>query len=65
MKIYADGDKVKELEIGELEIGYGSKLTLKNTLVLQLNIDELKFVIEYPETELDKINNEVTLSIKK
>jgi len=29
VKIYADGDKVKELEIGELEIGYGSNTKYK------------------------------------
>ena len=64
MKIYADEDLVKEFEIEGLEIGYGSKIILKNILVLQISVKKLKFVIEYDSAELNKENNEMTLTLE-
>lgn len=65
LEIYADDKLIKEFDVEELEIGFGSKITLKNILVLKLSVNELRFVINYSEEELDKENNEMVLIIKK
>ena len=65
IRIYADDEMVKEFEIEELEIGYGSKISLQNILVFQISIDELRFVISYNQQEINKEDNEIVLDIKK
>lgn len=65
LKIYADNKLVKEVDIPELEIGYGRKISLINIFVLQISTSELKFVIDYNEAELYKENNEIILNIKE
>jgi len=65
IRIYADDEMVKEFEIEELEIGYGSKISLQNILVFQISIDELRFVISYDQQEINKEDNEIVLDIKK
>ncbi len=64
VKIYADEKLIKEFEVKELEIGYGTKITLTNILVLQISTDELKFVVSYDGPELSKEDNEIKLNIK-
>ncbi len=64
MEIYADGKLIKELDIEELKIGYGTKITLKNILVLQIKTSELKFIVSSDEAELSKENNGINLNIK-
>ena len=63
--IYADGKKVKEIEIEPLDIGYGTKLSLFNTWISRLSIREIKFVLETDSEELDKSNNEIVFIVKK
>jgi hypothetical protein len=65
IKIYADEKEIKEIELDSLKIGYGISMSLNNVLVLKLNINELKFVIESDFPELEKNNNEIKLKIKK
>ncbi|MFH1918133.1 MAG: matrixin family metalloprotease, partial [Nanoarchaeota archaeon] len=61
--IYADDKLVKEVELSSLGIGHGSIILLENVLVLNLNVKELKFVINSDFDELDKRNNEIVLSV--
>ena len=64
VRIYADDEMIKEFGIEELEIGYGRKISLQNIFVLQISVDELKFIISYDEPELNKQDNEIILDIK-
>jgi len=63
--IYADGNFIKEIDVGFLKIGYGRVITLQNLWVSQLNVNELEFLIEYNLSELEKNNNKIVLEIKK
>ncbi len=63
--IYADGKKIKEVSIKEMEIGYGISLTFENILVRQINVDLISLEINYDFEELDKNNNLIELEIKK
>lgn len=62
--ISADGKIVKEVNVDNLKIGYGRKITLGNVWVSQLNVEELEFFIDYNLTELEKKNNKIILKIK-
>jgi hypothetical protein len=63
--IYADGKKIKEIEIQSLGIGFGRKITLTNMWVNKLSVEEIEFVIDAGFEELSKTNNEYVLSVKK
>ncbi|MEK6842572.1 MAG: CARDB domain-containing protein [Nanoarchaeota archaeon] len=65
MVIYADDEFQKEVEIEPIQIGYGITLTFKNIFVSDLNVKEIKVVINSSMEELDKNNNEVVLETKK
>lgn len=64
VKLYVDNKVIKEISIPEVQIGYGRKISLANLWVPQVNIEEIKFVIENDFSELDKANNEVSLKVK-
>jgi hypothetical protein len=63
--IYADEKKIKEFDLSSIKTGYGSVIILRNLLVSQMSVDEIKFIIEYNFDELEKNNNEIKLEIKK
>jgi len=63
LDIYADGKSVKTLKIKPLEIGSGLKISLENLWMPKRNPSGLKFVIKSDFEELDKVDNEVVLSI--
>jgi hypothetical protein len=65
LDIFVDGKNVKQIPISELKIGSGSTLTISNIFVPDLNVQEVKFEIVYPDRELNKTNNEVVLKMKK
>ena len=48
-----------------MEIGYGKMISIKNIFVMQLSVNELKFLLVYDAPELNKGDNEITLEIKK
>jgi hypothetical protein len=64
LTIFADGDKIKEIEISPLEIGYGRKTSFL-AWAPQISINEVEFVIDNNFPELDKLNNKVLLNLKK
>lgn len=63
--IYTDEDFVDEFDVDGLGIGYGTTLILGNVGISEINIDEIKFVINAEFAELDKKNNEKILKIKE
>lgn len=58
-------DIIRDIDIEPLYPGYGISLSLTNTWVPKLVVDELKFYISSEFNELDKKNNEIKLEIKK
>ncbi len=62
--IYADEKLVDEMEIEDLRAGAGIKITLQNAFVNRLNVNEIRFLVEYPLGELEKNNNEIILKVK-
>ena len=64
VKIYADNKIVEQMNLEELKAGTGMKITLQNIFVNQLNVQEIKFLIDYPLGELEKNNNEIILKVK-
>ena len=64
MTVYADGKKLKEVEVGEMKIGYGVTINMGNIFVSDMSVNEVKISINSSFDELDKKNNEAILNIK-
>jgi len=62
--IYADGKELKQVEINPMKIGYGVTISLGNIFVSDINVNEVKMLINSSFNELDKKNNEAILNIK-
>ncbi len=58
-------DRIKELKLERIDVGYGRVITLTNLFVFKLSINEIKFEIENELIELDKENNIVVLEANK
>lgn len=65
VNIIADGKQVEEVQIPEIEIGYGRKISITNILIKQINVEKIEFVIENDFDEMSKANNRVVFEIKK
>lgn len=63
--IYADGKKIKEIEIEPLKLGYGKMIVFENIWISQFLVEELDFEIEYNGEELDKENNKIKIKLSK
>ncbi|MFH1325141.1 MAG: matrixin family metalloprotease [archaeon] len=63
--IYADDDKIKELELNAMKIGFGNTITLGNLWINKININEITIEIKYDFEELSKENNFLKMEIKK
>lgn len=62
--VYIDEKLLKSIEIDEISIGAGKKISFTSMWVLNRNINEIKFIIESNSNELDKENNIAILKIK-
>ena len=62
--IYADGEKIEEIELEPLQIGYGRMMMLGNVWIPQITVDMLELYIDYNGNELEKENNRIKLEIK-
>jgi hypothetical protein len=62
--IYADDKLVEEIALDPIDFGEGKIITMQNIFVLKLNVNQLKFEIDAPFSEMDKENNEMILEIK-
>ncbi len=65
LKIFVDGKKIKEVQINEMEIGYGMSLNLGNLLIKQIGVDVLTLKLDYGFEELNKDNNIINLELKE
>jgi hypothetical protein len=63
--VYVDGEKVKDFDIDEMEIGYGLSINLQSLPIKQLSVDVLTLEIDYGFEELNKENNKMNLELKK
>ncbi|HTY44108.1 MAG TPA: matrixin family metalloprotease [Patescibacteria group bacterium] len=63
--IYADGNLIKELDEDGIKLGEGEIITLGDIFVTKISINQLEIVVNYNFNELEKDNNQVTLTIKK
>lgn len=57
VKIFADDSLVKEINVSSLEPGQGVEFILKNYWVKPIKLKELKFIIIYNSSEINKKNN--------
>jgi len=64
LKIYADNKLIKTFDIKEISYGEGKKILLTNLWISQININELKYILEYNYQELEKQNNQIILEIE-
>jgi Tfp pilus assembly protein PilN len=64
VKIYADEDLVKEMDVKGLKAGTGMRITLENFFINKISVKEFKFLIDSPVKELEEENNEIILKVK-
>lgn len=57
--IYADDKIIKEIEIGEIEIGHGLKIELQNLWLSKIKVNQFRIVINSTDAELSDSNNQV------
>ena len=63
VSIYSGTKLIKDVDLGFLDVGAGKSFTLTNLWVGKFSIDELKFIIETDEFEMEEKNNEVILKV--
>ena len=64
LKIFADGELIKTIDLEFLDIGYGREIMFSNILISQLSVNELEYSIETASAELDKKNNKIKLVLE-
>ena len=65
VNIYLDNELFEEIELKELEVGSGMKITMQNLKFKKTNFNEMKFIIENNFEELNKANNEASFDIEE
>jgi len=63
--VYADDRNIKELDVDSMSVGAGREISLTNIFLLRSGVEEIKLVVEYSPSELDKENNVLVLQVKK
>jgi hypothetical protein len=63
--IFTGENKIKEIELEGIPIGYGHSIKMENIIVPQIKINDFNFKIDYRSEEINKKNNEITLNITK
>jgi hypothetical protein len=63
VKIYADKEMVKEIEMEPLNIGFLRFMSLNNIWISSVNVKELELDIESGFNEIDKENNKIKLQV--
>ena len=66
LTIVADGKKVRTIELGNIDIGYGRTLEAKNTKLPSRNIEKIDFIIDEENNveELNENNNFIQMIIE-
>jgi len=65
VNIYLDNELFEEIELKELEVGSGMKITIQNLKFKKTNFKEMKFIIVANFEELNKANNEASFDIEE
>ena len=65
VNIYLDNEVFEKIELKELEVGAGMKITIQNLKFKTTDFNEMKFIIEANFEELNKANNEVSFKIEE
>ncbi|MDP2672411.1 MAG: matrixin family metalloprotease [Nanoarchaeota archaeon] len=65
VNIYLDNEVFEKIELKELKVGAGMKITIQNLKLKTTNFNEIKFIIETDFEELNKANNEVSFNIEE
>src|SRR3989344_6618101 len=65
VNIYLDNEIFEKIELKELKVGAGMKITIQNLKFKTTDFDKMKFVIEADFEELSKANNEVSFDIEE
>jgi hypothetical protein len=63
LNIYADGKKIKKIDLEPLEIGEGFLVSFKNTWISKIKIEKIDFYINASFNELEEKNNKISLEI--
>ena len=62
VQIYADGNKIQDINLDPMAIGDGRIVTMTNIFTLQAGIKQIRFFIKTDFPELEKENNEAILN---
>ncbi|MEK6844778.1 MAG: M12 family metallopeptidase [Nanoarchaeota archaeon] len=65
VNVYLDNEIFEEIELKELMVGSGMKITIQNLKFKTTDFNEMKFIIETNFEELDKANNEASFEIEE
>lgn len=65
VNIYLDNEIFEKIDLKELEVGSGMKITIQNLKLKTTSFDKIKFVIDANFEELSKKNNEVSFEIEE
>ena len=65
MIIYANEKLQKEVDVEQIQIGYGVTFTFKNIFISDYSIKEVKVAINSSDEEINWADNKVVLEIKK
>lgn len=65
VNIYLDNEVFEKIELKNLEVGSGMKITIQNLKLKTTNFDEIIFIIEADFEELNKANNKVSFEIEE
>jgi hypothetical protein len=65
LEIFGDGNSLRKIDIGPVNLGYGRIIVLKNILVTSFEINKITLVINSDFNEVSKENNEISLLVKE
>src|SRR3989344_3089644 len=65
VNVYLDNEVFEKIELKELKVGAGIKITIQNLKFKTTDFNEIKFIIETNFEELNKANNEVSFKIEE
>lgn len=63
--LYLDNEIYEKIELNELKVGSGMKITIQNLKLKTTNFNEMRFIIETNFEELDKLNNEESFGVEE
>jgi len=65
VNVYLDNEVFEKIELKELKVGAGIKITIQNLKFKTTDFNEIKFIIETNFEELNKENNGVSFNVEE